>query len=155
MVADDYVNPDSHVETASSNPSDTGLDIEDRVLHELQQETPSDHQAFELLEDPNLLDRFLDLGSSHGIVGEEENRQSLYVIGTGRKVLNYRVHAGLYEQSGSGKTELARFMISTMLQNEVLSLGGGVSKRGLQYAGNLSGMTAFIDESDHLDEDSC
>ena len=154
MVPDDYVDPDSHVESDSATPSETGLDIEDRVLRELQPDTSRDEAALELLRDLALLDRFLDLGSSVGIVGEEENRQAVYVIMTARKVSNYRLHARFYEQSGSGKTELTRFVLSTMPQSEVLSLGGGVSKRGLQYAGDMSGKIVFIDEADHLDDDT-
>ena len=39
MVAGDYVNPDSHVESDSAIPPDTGLDIEDTVLRDLHSST--------------------------------------------------------------------------------------------------------------------
>ena len=51
MVAGDYVNPDSHVESDSAIPSDTGLDIEDTVLGNLHSSTWLDEEALELLKD--------------------------------------------------------------------------------------------------------
>ena len=76
MIAGDHVDPDAHVESASGNPSDTGLDIEHRVLNELGPDTSRDDAALELLGDPELLDRFLALGSSVGIVGEKRTARA-------------------------------------------------------------------------------
>lgn len=144
----------SRIRRATINPSDDGLAVEDRVLRKKQEETPEDEEAMELLSHPDLLNRFLAFGYEAGHVGEEENRQALYVILTGRKVLNYRMHAGVIGESGAGKSELCRFVLSTMPQQEVLYLGGGVSKKALQFQKDLTGRLIFIDEANKLDDDT-
>ena len=77
--------------------------------------------------------------------------RALYLVVTSRLRDDYRLHSSLGEQSGAGKSELPRFVLSTLPISVVIHLGGGMSKRALQYAGDLSHLVVFIDEANDLD----
>ena len=61
---------------------------------------------------------------------------------------------GTSESSGAGKSEAARFVLSTLPPAQVLHLGGGASKLALQYSVDLSHTVVFIDEANGLDEET-
>ena len=62
-------------------------------------------QALEFLSKPNLVKRWNDLIGKAGVVGEENNRMFLMVIGTTYK-MSEPLHALIQGSSGSGKTHL-------------------------------------------------
>ena len=107
--------------------------------------------ARELLEDPQILQRFVVLASDSGIAGEADLLRVLLLVATSRLLKQNRLHASLGEESGSGKSTEAKYVLSTLPPATVLHFGGGASKRAFQYYGDLSGKVVFIDESDELD----
>ena len=138
---------DFHEATTSETATSRGS----RAEHEEEEEI--ERRAHDLLEDPNLLNRFLELAKESGIAGEEDLIRLLYLVVTSRLVHHHRLHASLNEQSGAGKTESARFVLSTLLTRVVLHLGGGASAKALQYMDDLSQMVVFIDEAEQLTDE--
>ena len=73
------------------------------------------------------------------------------MVVTSRLLEEYRLHASVGEQSTAGKSEVVRAVLSTLPDSVALYLGGGATKRALQYYGDLSRRVIFIDEADALE----
>ena len=137
------------------NPVGTLLAMDFGSLRGLRTSDTTDpfSQALALLQDPWLYDRLLMLAEASGIVGEKDLLRTLHTITASRKAKKRRLHANMREVSGAGKSESVRFALSMLPPTEVLHLGGGASKRAINYYGDLSYMVVFIDEANNLDED--
>jgi len=68
-----------------------------------------------------------------------------------RLVTNHRLHAHLSEEATGGKSKLAGFILQMVPDSVKLDLGGGVTKRTLQYFDDLSRKIVFVDEADNLE----
>ena len=67
--------------------------------------TTEEKQAITFLKKPNLLKRTNELIGKSGVIGEEHNRQTMYLIFTSRKT-NNPLHCISLGSSGVGKTHL-------------------------------------------------
>ena len=111
----------------------------------------AEKSAKRLLEDPRILTKLINLAQGSGIAGEVDLLKTLYLIVTSRLVKNHRLHAHLSEEAAGGKSKLAGFILQLMPDSVKLDLGGGATKRALQYFDDLSRKIIFIDEADNLD----
>ena len=109
--------------------------------------------ARRLLQDPWLLHRYLCLASASSIADEDDLLRVLYLAIISRLLGDHRFNVAIGEQPAAGKSALARFALSTVPTDFVLHLGGGASKRALQYSGDLSYHVVFIDEADVLEDE--
>jgi hypothetical protein len=113
----------------------------------------AEKSAKRLLEGPRILAKLATFAQDSGIAGEVDLLKTLYLIVTSRLVKNHRLHAHLSEEAAGGKSKLVGFILQLMPDSEKLDLGGGATKRALQYFDDLSRKIIFIDEADNLDPD--
>ena len=125
----------------------------ENLLAPLELSPDAEKSAKRLLEDPRILTKFINLAQGSGIAGEANLLKTLYLIVTSRLVKNHRLHARLSEEAAGGKSKLVGFILPLMPDSEKLDLGGGATKRALQYFDDLSRKIIFIDEADNLDPD--
>jgi len=117
-------------------------------------EIPEDikREAEELLRNPQLIEIIQSWLSDIGIVGEEHNRLALWLMFLSRK-LPTQIHAAVFGQSSSGKSELVKRVLATLPEDEVIEFSA-LSARALDYQGDrLKGKVIFISEMAALSEE--
>jgi hypothetical protein len=112
--------------------------------------TEIDKLALALLHDPWMLDRLCILAGRAGIAGEELLVKMLYLIVTSRLAVGGRIHGSMREESGVGKSTVARFVLSTLPLESVMHLSGGMSRQAISHMGDISWKVMFVDEADVL-----
>jgi len=111
-----------------------------------------EEQAMGFLRSPTILqdlEKYLDVG----IVGERENKVCLWIFMLTRK-LPKQIHAVVFGQSSSGKSEMVKAVLSTIPDDEVLEFSS-LTARSLEYADNdmLVGKVVSIAEMDGFSND--
>jgi len=89
------------------------------------------NEAMEFLKNPDLLKILETHLTTLGIIGEEENKVALWLFMLTRK-LEKQIHAVVFGQSASGKSELVKKVLSTVPEEEVLEYSS-LSSRALDY----------------------
>jgi len=89
------------------------------------------NEAIEFLKNPDLLKTLENHLTTLGIIGEEENKVTLWLFMLTRK-LEKQIHAVVFGQSASGKSELVKRVLSTVPEEEVLEYSS-LSSRALDY----------------------
>jgi len=88
-------------------------------------------QAITFLKKPNLLKRTNELIGKSGVIGEEHNRQTMYLIFTSRKT-NNPLHCISLGSSGVGKTHLQSSISALMPEEDVIEVTN-LSANALYY----------------------
>jgi predicted transcriptional regulator len=88
-------------------------------------------QAITFLKKPNLLQRTNELIGKSGVIGEENNRQTMYLIFTSRKT-NNPLHCISLGSSGVGKTHLQSSISALMPEEDVIEVTN-LSANALYY----------------------
>ena len=78
-------------------------------------------QAIAFLKNPNLLKRTNELIGMSGVIGEENNRQTMYLIFTSRKT-NNPLHCISLGSSGTGKTHLQGKVAEFIPEEDVIEV---------------------------------
>lgn len=108
-------------------------------------------EAIQLLQDPMLLDRISSGLTEIGIVGEDFNKICLWLFFLSRK-LEKPIHAVVFGQSSSGKSEMVKKVLSTVPEEDVLEFTS-MSARSLDYRDDdLINKVIFIAEADGSEE---
>lgn len=106
-------------------------------------------KALDLLKGPGLLQTVGDWLTELGLVGEEANKVPLWLFTLSRK-LDKPIHATIYGQSSSGKSELMKTVLKTVPEEDVLEFSS-MSARALDYRdGDLIGKVISIAELDGI-----
>ncbi len=103
--------------------------------------------GLELLRDPRLFDRVVDDLSALGYVGEELNKQLLYLCASSRK-LDDPISVLILSQSASGKSFLVDCVKRLMPQEEVVAVTS-LSDQALNYIDDLSHKFLVLGEAVH------
>ena len=110
--------------------------------------TPQDRQAgLELLRDPQLFDRISADLSALGYVGEDLNKQLLYLCASSRK-LDDPISVLILSQSASGKSFLVDCVKKLMPPEDVVAVTS-LSDQALNYIGDLMHKFLVLGESVH------
>lgn len=88
-------------------------------------------EAMEFLKSSDLLKTLENHLTTLGIVGEEENKVALWLFMLTRK-LEKQIHAVVFGQSSSGKSELVKKVLSTVPEEDVLEYSS-LSSRAFDY----------------------
>ncbi len=131
-----------------------------KKLEQLEEEKPEEvldipqdikDDAMALLKSPNLFDTISDTITSQGIVGEDLNKVPLWLFMLSRK-LDKPIHAVVFGQSSSGKSELVKTILKTVPEEDILEFTS-MTARALDYRdGDLIDKIIFIAEFDGADE---
>ncbi|ULQ59113.1 hypothetical protein K7I13_11435 [Brucepastera parasyntrophica] len=103
--------------------------------------------ALELLEDANLFDRIADDLTELGYVGEELNKQLMYICASSRK-LDDPISVMILSQSASGKSFLVDTVKRLMPPEEVVAVTS-LSDQALNYIDNLTHKFLVLGEAVH------
>ena len=111
-----------------------------------------EREAMELLKSPNIIETIDEWLAETGIIGEQFNRICLFLFFLSRK-LDKPIHAVVYGQSSSGKSELVKKVLATVPDEDVLQFTS-LSAHSLDYRdGDLIGKVVFIAELDGVQSD--
>lgn len=111
----------------------------------------SKKEALEFLHDPNILTKLENWLTEIGIVGENYNKVALWLFLLSRK-LDKPIHAIVFGQSSSGKSELVKKVISTVPEEDVMEYTS-MTARALDYRDeDLIGKVISISELNGTDE---
>jgi len=115
---------------------------------EQKEMTAAERQAgLELLKDPNLFKRIINDLSALGYVGEDLNKQLLYLCATSRKRDN-PLSVLILSQSASGKSYLVDCIRRLMPEDEVINVTS-LSDQALNYIGDLKHKFLILGEAVH------
>ncbi len=118
---------------------------EEKMPEELKQD------AISFLKSPDILSNVSSWLTDIGIVGEDENKLALWLFFLSRKTSS-PIHAVVFGQSSSGKSELVKKVLSTVPDNDVIEYSS-MSARSLDYLDHdLIGKVCFISEHEGSEE---
>jgi hypothetical protein len=107
--------------------------------------------AMQFLRSPLLFDKIQESLTEIGIVGEDFNKICLWLFFLSRK-LEKPIHAVVFGQSSSGKSEMVKKVLSTVPEEDVLEFTS-MSARSLDYReDDLIDKVIFIAEADGSEE---
>jgi len=89
-------------------------------------------QAMAFLKSPKILDDLEQHLENVGIVGENNNKVCLWLFALTRKMPK-KINAVIFGQSSSGKSELAKGILSTVPKDEIVEISS-LTARSLEYA---------------------
>lgn len=109
--------------------------------------------ALDFLKQKNLLKNINDLLGKTGIIGEEQNRLLLYLVGISFKT-NYPLHAIIYSSSGAGKSHLLNTIGECVPSHQTISFSR-ISSKALYYYGSekLNNKLLLFQDFDGIDKD--
>jgi len=112
------------------------------------------HQALELLQDPNLLSKIDSLIEMAGVIGEQKTRLGLFVMASTYK-LKQPLHVLIQGASGSGKSHLLNTIAELFPPEDVLSLTRVSSKSLYHYGENeLMNKLVLVQDYDGLNDEA-
>ena len=134
------------------------LDEEFNPITDLYSEkelTPkAEEKAIEFLSNPKLIQNIDSLLGQSGIVGEEDNRKTLFVIASSYKMPNL-LHGLVNGASGEGKSHLINAISECMPQEDVLNMTRITSKSLYHYREKeLVNKLILIQDFDGLEEEA-
>ena len=134
------------------------LDEEFNPITDLYSEkelTPkAEEKAIEFLSNPKLIQNIDKLLGQSGIVGEEDNRKTLFVIASSYKMPNL-LHGLVNGASGEGKSHLINAISECMPQEDVLNMTRITSKSLYHYREKeLVNKLILIQDFDGLEEEA-
>jgi DNA primase catalytic core len=127
----DYLEAERDRELLQSNPE---------RRHEISEEERK--AGMELLEDPNLFERIASDLTELGYVGEELNKQLLYIAASSRKMAD-PISVTILSQSSSGKSLLVETVRRLMPEEDVVAVSS-LSDQALNYIGEGGLMNKFL-----------
>ena len=111
-------------------------------------------KAQEILKHPSMIQKLNDLIGQSGVVGEENTRLLLYIIGSTYK-MGYPLHALVQGTSGSGKSHLINAVGKSFPSEDVMSMTRVTSKSFYHYQDDeLVNKLMLIQDFDGLDEEA-
>lgn len=124
-------------------------------LYSEKELTPkAQEKAIEFLSNPKLIENIGKLLGQSGIVGEQDNRMTLFVIASSYKMPNL-LHGLVNGSSGEGKSHLINSISECMPQEDVLNMTRITSKSLYHYREKeLINKLILIQDFDGLDEEA-
>jgi len=124
-------------------------------LYSEKELTPkAEEKAIEFLSNPKLIQNIDSLLGQSGIVGEEDNRKTLFVIASSYKMPNL-LHGLVNGASGEGKSHLINAISECMPQEDVLNMTRITSKSLYHYREKeLVNKLILIQDFDGLEEEA-
>ena len=124
-------------------------------LYSVKELTPkAEEKAIEFLSNPKLIQNIDSLLGQSGIVGEEDNRKTLFVIASSYKMPNL-LHGLVNGASGEGKSHLINAISECMPQEDVLNMTRITSKSLYHYREKeLVNKLILIQDFDGLEEEA-
>lgn len=114
----------------------------------------AEEKSIEFLRNPNLMKNIDNLLEESGIIGEENNRKTLFIVASSYKMPN-PLHAMVQASSGTGKSHLINSIADCMPQNEVFDTTS-ITSKSLYYCSDkqLNNKLFVIQDFDGLDDEA-
>lgn len=115
---------------------------------------PKEKEVVNFLKKENLLEQLSTKLGNIGIVGEEQNRLLLFILGTSYKT-EYPMHGVMQSQSGAGKSHLINTVADCFPKEDVISLSR-ISSKSLYHfkRETLNKKLILIQDFDGLDDEA-
>lgn len=126
----------------------------EKKKEEVKLSLPEEKQAMNLLSQKHLFKTLSKLLDDIGIVGEEDNRLLLFIIGSSYKSA-YQLHSLVQSTSGSGKSHLINSIAKCFPDEDVISFSRVTSKSLYHYKkDDLMEKLLVIQDMDGLDQEA-